>query len=103
MAAVRTYTDQYIGGAWVASTNAGKFLDVTDSANGQVCCRVPDGSVQDMDRAVAAAKGAFLPWMNTPPAERKEIISKVLETWEGKKDECAAWLQKELGCTETFA
>lgn len=101
--AIRTYDTHYINGAWVASSNVGKYLDVTDSTTAKVCARVPDGTAQEMEQAIKAARSAFTSWMNTPLAERKALMTKVLENWQKKKPECVEWLQKELGCTKTFA
>jgi acyl-CoA reductase-like NAD-dependent aldehyde dehydrogenase len=101
--AVRTYDNQYINGAWVATSNKGKYLDVTDSNTNTVVAKVPDGSAADMEAAIQAAKNAFFPWMNTPLAERKALLAKVLEKWQKKKPESIEWFQKELGCTKKFA
>lgn len=101
--AVPTYENQYINGKWVPSTNKGKFLDVIDSNTAQVCAKVPDGSVDDMNAAVAAAKAAFTSWSETPLAERKAAMQRILENWQKKKPQAIEWFQKELGCTKKFA
>lgn len=98
-----SFEHQYINGAWVPSTNAGKFLDVIDSNTGKVCGKVPDGSTEDAIKAAVAAKEAFESWSATPLAERKAYIQKILEKWQSKKADAATWLMKELGCTKAFA
>merc|ERR1719350_521853 len=100
---VLTYSDQYINGGWVASTNAGKFIDVIDSNTTQVCAKVPDGSAADMISAIAAAKNAFTSWSETPLEDRKAAVARILENWQKKKPQCIDYLQKELGCTKKFA
>jgi len=93
----------YVNGQWKRAASSGKFFDVIDSNNGQVCARVPAASATDVDSAVAAARAAFSSWAETPMSQRKEILQKVLETWQTKKAQAAEWLSKELGCTATFA
>mmetsp|Transcript_99031 Transcript_99031/g.288839 ORF Transcript_99031/g.288839 Transcript_99031/m.288839 type:complete len:483 (-) Transcript_99031:47-1495(-) len=100
---MRTYDSHYINGEWVKSTNAGKLLDVIDSSTATVCAKIPDGAAEDMTKAIQAAKNAFPAWSQTPLAERKAAMQRILEKWQGKKKEAIAWLQKELGCTEKFA
>merc|ERR1719265_87013 len=103
MSGVQVFENQYINGEWVASTNAGKFLDVTDSNTAQVVAKVPDGSSDDMNKAVASARAAFEGWWQTPLEERKAKIGQVLANWQKKKPAAIEWFQKELGCTKTFA
>jgi len=101
--AVPTYDNQYVNGAWVPSTNAGKYLDVIDSNTAHICAKVPDGSTEDMTHAIKAARAAFPGWAETPLAERKAAMGRILANWQKKKPESIKWLMKELGCTEKFA
>nr|ABV49406.1 NAD-dependent aldehyde dehydrogenase [Karenia brevis] len=94
---IPVYKDQYINGEWVPSQNPGKYADVEDPNTGKVVAQVPDGAVADMEAAVKAAKAAFVPWMNTPLAERKAYLVKVMENWQKKKPKVVEWLKKELG------
>jgi len=94
---VKVYTDQYINGEWVASTNAPRMIDVFDACTGTVCARVPDGSEEDANKAVAAAHSAFEAWAATPRQKRKEYVQKILENYMKVIDEVAQWLTKELG------
>ena len=45
----------FIGGRWVPSTGSGS-IDVIDSTTEEVIGTVPEGTVEDIDRAVAAAR-----------------------------------------------
>ena len=51
----------YIGGAWYRAEDAERF-DVHDPATGAVLARVPQGTADDVDRAVRAARGAQPAW-----------------------------------------
>lgn len=100
---VKVFKHQYINGAWVDSTNAPKTLDVIDSNTAKVVATVPDGSKDDMEKAIKAARAAFPGWAATPLAKRKELVSKFCDIHKKRKDETVGWLTKELGCNVTFA
>lgn len=103
MSAMITKEDQYINGQWVKSTSVGKYLEVTDSATEKVFAKVPDGSVEDMTKAIAAAKAAFPVWSQTSLDERKAAIVRISEKWQAKKPAVVEGLMRELGCTKQFA
>ncbi|RKJ95068.1 aldehyde dehydrogenase family protein [Alicycliphilus denitrificans] len=66
-----------IGGQWVAS-NTGQHIDAINPANGELLCRIAQGSAQDVDRAVAAARKAFEgPWSRFTAHERRKLLLKV--------------------------
>ena len=54
----------YIGGAWVASTGTGT-LEVIDSTTEEVMATIPEGTAEDVDKAVQAAAAAFPAWSAT--------------------------------------
>eukprot|EP00930_Biecheleria_cincta_P081587 TRINITY_DN7072_c0_g1_i1.p1 TRINITY_DN7072_c0_g1~~TRINITY_DN7072_c0_g1_i1.p1 ORF type:complete len:494 (+),score=106.17 TRINITY_DN7072_c0_g1_i1:22-1482(+) len=103
MTDIKTFTDQYINGAWVPSTNTGKFLDVFDSSTDKVVAKVPDGSAEDANAAVAAAHAAFEGWAATPLATRKALVQRIVENYMKVMPEVATWLSKELGCPPAIA
>lgn len=103
MSAVREYSNQYINGEWVASTNSSESLAVTDSNTAEVIARVPKGSSEDMTKAIEAARDAFDSWSKTEMTVRKELIVKLQEAFARRKAEGVEWLMKELGCTKAFA
>jgi aldehyde dehydrogenase (NAD+) len=86
----------YIGGQWVASTGAGS-LEVIDSTTEEVIGSVPEGSTDDVDRAVAAARAAFPSWAATPVAERTALLTKVQEGLAARLDELADLITHEVG------
>jgi len=103
MSDVKHYKHQYIDGKWVESTNASKTLEVIDSNTAKVIATVPDGSKEDMEKAIKAARAAFSSWSATPLAKRKELVAKFCDIHKKRKEETVAWLIKELGCTTSFA
>ena len=55
----------YINGAWVPSTGTGT-LEVIDSATEEVFATIPEGTPEDVDKAVAGRRGR-LPGAGPPP------------------------------------
>ena len=53
----------FVGGHWRSGST---FFDVFNPANRQVLARVAQGSVEDVDAAVQAARAAFPAWSATP-------------------------------------
>jgi aldehyde dehydrogenase (NAD+) len=68
----------FIDGAWVASTGTGR-LEVTNAATEQVMGSIPDGTADDVLKAVAAAKAAFPAWSATSREERGKYLTRISE------------------------
>ena len=94
--AIRTYTQQYINGEWTDAESDEK-LDVINSTTEEVIARIPQGTVNEADRAVAAAKAAFDAWSQTPVAERTGWLRKIHEKMEKRQEEIAKIISQEVG------
>ncbi len=86
----------YIGGEWVQSTGSGT-LDVINASTEQVMGSVPEGTVEDVDRAVAAARAAFEGWSQTSVAERSDWMSRIAAALGARMDEIAELIAQEVG------
>jgi acyl-CoA reductase-like NAD-dependent aldehyde dehydrogenase len=86
----------YIDGAWIAPTGSG-MIDVIDSTTEEVMGRVPEGSPEDIDRAVAAAKAAFPAWSATPVADRTALLTRVSEALGADMEPLADLITHEVG------
>ncbi len=80
-----------IGGEWVAAQDGGTF-DVFDPATGEVLARVASAQAADVDRAVAAARDAFVSpkWKKLVPAQRAKILWRVGDLIDTYAEELAA-------------
>src|SRR5947209_19953023 len=78
----------FIGGRWVESAS-GKTFETIDPSSGQVLAKVAEGDVEDIDRAVAAARKAHESgvWRELPPAERAKMLWKVGDLIEERAQE----------------
>ena len=72
-------TFQYFAGNRWHEPAKGQYFDSENPANGEVWARVPDCGVEDVNRAVAAAKSAFYegPWGRLLPAERGRLLRRI--------------------------
>jgi acyl-CoA reductase-like NAD-dependent aldehyde dehydrogenase len=93
---VTTYDKIYIDGAWVPSAGSGS-IDVFDSSNGEVIAQIPDGTADDVDKAVQAARAAFDGWSRTSPEERAKFCTRIGEGLAGRMDEIATVITREAG------
>src|SRR5437588_843772 len=58
-------TTFFIGGEWTSPAGEGT-IEVIDPTTEEVIGRVPEGTPEDVDRAVAAARQAFEVWSQVP-------------------------------------
>ena len=89
-------TDFYINGEWIAPIEANKF-SVINPANETAFATISLGSVSDLNKAVSAAKAAFLNWSRTPLSERIEMVKKLLSIYESRANEMAEAISSEMG------
>src|SRR6185312_16380905 len=86
----------YIGGEWVMSNGSGT-IEVINATTEQIMGSIPEGTSQDVDRAVAAAREAFESWSVTSVDERAEWMSRIAQALGGRKEEIAALIAQEVG------
>jgi betaine-aldehyde dehydrogenase len=86
----------FINGAW-ADPADGRTSDVLNPATGEVMEQAPDSGAEDIDRAVAAARGAFAGWAGTTPGERAHALLKIADALEAAGDEIAEIEAKNAG------
>ena len=86
----------YIGGEWVDPTGK-ETIDVVNASTEEVMGRIPQGTPEDVDRAVAAARGAFETWSQTELVERAELIRAIAAGLAARSEEIAATISQELG------
>ncbi|MCH8166635.1 MAG: aldehyde dehydrogenase [Proteobacteria bacterium] len=74
---MKTY-QHFIDGAYVDPAG-GEWFDSHDPYRGEVWARIPRGSAEDIDRAVAAAKRAMTtgPWATMTPSARARCLRKL--------------------------
>ena len=78
----------YVGGRWV-DAEGGATYAVQNPATEDGVALVPDASAADVGRAVEAARVAFDegPWPTTPLAERVDVLHRIADVIERRKEE----------------
>src|SRR5262245_2570179 len=93
---IKVHDKLYINGQWVTPGGAG-MIDVINSTTEEVMGRVPEGSSEDVNAAVAAAKAAFEKWSTTTIEERARYLQLISDRLNMRKDEIAAIIACEVG------
>ncbi|GAA3357584.1 4-hydroxy-tetrahydrodipicolinate synthase [Saccharopolyspora gregorii] len=68
----------FIAGDYADSTST-RLLDVIDPCSEQVLCRTPDGTTDDVDRAVAEAVAARSSWARRVPKDRSDVLHAIAD------------------------
>ena len=100
---MRSYDTLFIGSEWVTPTTSAR-LEVRSPATGEVVGEVPETTIADADRAVAAARRAFDegPWPNLSMVERAAYLRKVGEALAPRGDELDELVPAESGIPICF-
>lgn len=86
-----------IGGKWVEAASGRTFSSI-NPATGEVLAEVAEGDAEDIERAVAAARGAFDgPWRRVKPYERQNLLLKLADLVERHFEELAALDTLDMG------
>ncbi|MDX6640807.1 MAG: aldehyde dehydrogenase, partial [Solirubrobacteraceae bacterium] len=86
----------YIGGEWIAPSGDGT-IDVINATTEEVMGRIPEGTAEDVDRAVQAARGAFDAWSQVPATDRAELCAAVAVRLQDRAEEIATLISQEMG------
>jgi len=86
----------FIDGAWVPSTGKGT-IDVINSTTEEVMGRIPEGTPEDVDKAVQAARRAFETWSQTSKEERAKYLQRITEGLQARMGDIANVIAQEVG------
>jgi aldehyde dehydrogenase (NAD+) len=99
---MREYLKFYIDGKWVAPVEP-KVLEVVNPATEQVCGKIALGSAADVDKAVKAARKAFVTWSVTSREERLSVLQRIAEEYQKRAGDLAAAITEEMGAPASLA
>ena len=85
-----------IDGEWTGASD-GATKESTNPATGEVLGRYPLATKDDVDRALAAAQKGKKAWAALSHAERKAIVLKAADLFDGHLDEMASLVTAEMG------
>ncbi|MDY6946298.1 MAG: aldehyde dehydrogenase family protein [Pseudomonadota bacterium] len=95
-------TKFYIDGAWL-SPNTPKLHTVVNPATEEAAGQISLGSGVDVDKAVAAARRAFLSYSQTSVKERIALLERIAQSYETRKEDLARAMTLEMGTPISFS
>ena len=95
---VEPRNEAFIDGRFVPAASGRTYDDVA-GRDGRVITKVAEGGVEDIDRAVAAARRSFEDrrWADMSPAKRKILLLKLAESMRANRDELALLESLDVG------
>ncbi|MBC8136963.1 MAG: aldehyde dehydrogenase family protein, partial [Fibrella sp.] len=87
----------FIGGAFHAPEGGDIFTRTNPADERDVIGAFPDSDAGEVERAVAAAKGALPAWRKLSPDARSQFLFRAADILERRKAEVAAALTREEG------
>lgn len=95
---MKHYQKQYIGGEWREGSGSGEMANI-NPFTGKEIYRYRSAGEKDINDAYVAAQAAQKEWALTSPAQRRELLEKLVEAIAAHKDEIYACLVEEGGST----
>ena len=92
----------YINGKFVES-RSGQWIDVLNPSTEEVISRQPEGTIEDVNEALDAARAAQKPWAATPAIERAAYLNKIADGIRKRREEFIDIIMREQGKTLTWA
>src|SRR5262249_55923788 len=92
----------YLAGEWVRPLG-GRVVDVVNPATEKAAGQITMATAGDVDRAVAAARKAFVIFSRSNRAERLGLLSSILGVYATRSRDLAEALIEELGAPRKFA
>jgi len=86
----------FINGEWIAS-KGDHVIEIINPATEEPFATVPEGTAEDVDRAVTAAAGALDQWSHTSPEERTDMLTRIARLIEERADELTSVIVREVG------
>ena len=87
----------FIGGEWADAATGGRFDSRNPAAVREVIAEAPLSGREDVDRAVASARGALPGWRGLPAPRRGEILFRAGELLMRQKRRLGELVTEEMG------
>lgn len=92
----------YVDGKWVAPVEL-RPLNVVNPATEEVSGKIALGAASDVDRAVKAARRAFVTWSLTTREQRLAILRQIAAEYQKRAGELGAAISEEMGAPASLA
>ncbi|MBI1883675.1 MAG: aldehyde dehydrogenase family protein [Chlamydiae bacterium] len=87
----------FIDGAWCSSKSGKTFSNINPANKDDIIGTFPASDAQDVQKAVESAASSLEEWQKTPPPKRGEILFRVGEILQNRKEELAQLMTREMG------
>jgi len=95
-------TRNYIEGNWVKSS-AATIHDIINPATEESVGKVAFGSSKDVDRAVAAARAAFIGFSQWTVEQRIDLLNRIVDVYKTRWNDIAGAITSEMGAPTLFS
>lgn len=92
----------YINGRFVEA-RSGRWIDVLNPSTEEVVSRQPEGTIEDVDEALDAARAAQKAWAALPAIERAKYLNRLADGVRKRRDSFIDIIMREQGKTRTWA
>jgi aldehyde dehydrogenase (NAD+) len=86
----------YIGGEWIEPVNQ-EIINVINPATEEIVSVVSNGNAEDLDKAVKSARNAFNSFSQSTKEDRLELLKRIYENYEKRKQDIAEIIRLEMG------
>jgi len=97
-----THREFFIGGKWQAATGKSS-IQVLSASTEEPIGSIPEGTPQDVNLAVTAARRAFESWSQTTVAERADWLTKLANALKERGERIATIIAQEVGSPMSMA
>jgi len=94
------YTELYIDGGWRRASGS---IEVLSASTEEVIGSIPEGTPEDVDAAVEAARRAFPSWSETAAGERADWLDKIADALKERTEQIARTIAMEVGSPISIA
>ena len=84
-------------------SSSGKWIEVLNPSTEEVISRQPEGTIEDVNAALDAAKAAQKAWAATPVIERAKYLKKLADGIRARREEFIDVIMREQGKTLNWA
>jgi aldehyde dehydrogenase (NAD+) len=98
---MKNYSKFYINGEWVDPVTSTTF-ELINPATETPFASISLGSVEDVGRAVHAARGAFPSFSSTTKAARISLLERIIEEFQVREDDIMAAITLEMGAPSSL-
>lgn len=96
------YPGHFIDGRWIEPSNE-LCIEVINPATEEIVGQISQGTAEDVDKAVQAARTAFQVYSKTSRDQRLSLLRRIVDAYQSRYDEIAEAITLEMGAPKTLS